>query len=514
MYLKKIILGAGVLLLLNACKPRAKSDIGIAIALDELSILQIHDHFRSGNFTSEQLVNAYLDRIRSKDSLLNAITFINPDALVQARALDLEFKNSGTLRPLHGIPVIVKDNFNTKGMPTTGGALALQDFIPTTNATMVQQLIDAGAIILAKSNMAEWAFSPMHTNSSTHGTTRNPYNTKHVPAGSSGGTGAAVAANFGTIGLGTDTGNSIRGPSSHNALVGFRTSMGLTSRAGVIPLYYRNDIAGPMCRTVTDATKMLSLFARYDPKDSITHYIKDIDLQDYTVYLDKKGLQGARIGVLRILSEVNTDSEISLLFHNALTDMQKQGATIIDSVAIPDFEALRQNQWCDVFRKDLENYLNEHVKNDTIATLEDVIRIGTNSPYAKEVLDYFKTAAYGRPGMPSIPCKNLLEDARSIAYRNAIAHIMDSLQLDALVYPSWNNIPATIANFREEYLGDNSQIIAPHTGQPAFTVPMGFTSGNLPAGIQFLGRMYAEPTLIKLCYAYEQATKHRKPPSL
>ncbi len=513
--MKNIIFTIFLTLLALSCKQEKTHQMKTEdIPLDELTIAQIHANYENGTYTGEQLVMAYINRIKAKDSILNAITFINPDALADAKKLDEEFKTTGKLRPLHGIPLIVKDNFNTKGMPTTAGSLALKDFRPNSNATMVQQLVDAGAIIIAKSNMAEWAFSPMHTTSSTAGTTHNPYNTDHVPAGSSGGTGASIAANFGTIGLGSDTGNSIRGPSSHNALVGFRSTMGLTSREGIVPLYMRNDIGGPMCRTVEDATKVLNLIARYDPKDSITAYSKGKVAEDYTQFLDKNGLKNARIGVLRELSDNNPDTEITVLFNNAIKDLERLGATIVDSVSVPNFNELRRNQWCDAFRADLETYLSQYVKNDTIATLEDVIRIGTKSPYAEEGLAYFKDAEYIRSGDPEIPCGNLYEDARSIAFRNAVENTMDELKLDVIIYPSWNNRPATINNFQEEYKGDNSQVIAPHTGQPAFTVPMGFTSGNLPAGLQFLGRMYAEPTLIKFTYAYEQGTKHRKQPDL
>jgi len=508
LYIKKGMLYFLCLLVLVSCnegKTKTLPDSD-TISLQELTIDQIHEHYRNGHYTSEQLVAAYLQEIKDKDSALNAISYINPNALKEARKLDQEFKTLGVLRPLHGIPLIVKDNFNTQDMPTTGGALALRDFKPTRNATMVQQLLDAGAIIIAKSNMAEWAFSA--------GTTHNPYNTKHVPAGSSGGTAAAVAANFGTIGLGTDTGNSIRGPSSHNALVGFRSTMGLTSRAGIIPLYLRNDIAGPMCRTVTDATRILQLIAKYDPEDPITSYAKNKVPENYMQFLDKNGLQGARIGVLRTLSDDNPDKAVTALFNTAIEDLKQLGATIVDPLVIPNFEELRKDQWCDVFRKDLEAYLNMYVKNDTIKTLEDVIRIGTESSYAEEALAYFMDAPHDRSGDSGIPCDIVYKDGRSIAFREAIEGVMNAENLDAIIYPSWNNKAATIVNYREEYLGDNSQIIAPHTGQPAFTVPMGFTSENLPTGLQFLGRMYAEPTLIKLCYAYEQGTKHRKSPQL
>ena len=361
--------------------------------------------------------------------------------------------------------------------------------------------------------MAEWAFSPMHTESSTAGITRNPYNTDYVPAGSSGGTAAAIAANFGTAGLGTDTGNSIRGPSSHCALAGFRTTMGLVSRSAIIPLYLRNDVVGPMCRTVQDATRVLQVIAGYDPEDPLTEYSKGKIPGDYMQSLDKDGLSGTRIGVLRELSENNPDPEIKELFEQALSDMESMGALITDPVIIPGFSGLRRDQWCSDFRTDLESYLATYVKNDTIKTLEDIIRIGTGSQYVADRLEMF-AANSGRWGDPEVECLDAYNDTKRIAFREAIEKVMDSLQLDAIVYPSWNNKPARIELFEDQYRGDNSQVIAPHTGQPAFTVPMGFTGDSLPAGLQFLGRMYDEPTLIKLTYSYEQATKHRAPPGL
>lgn len=482
------------------------------ISLEELTISEIHESFSEGNYSAEELVKAYLNRIEAMDSSLNSITIINPEALAIAKKLDEEYQKTGKLRPLHGIPLIVKDNINTKGLPTTAGSLALADFFPEEDAFIIQRLVDAGAIIIAKSNMAEWAFSPMHSESSTEGTTRNPYNLDHVPAGSSGGTGAAMAANFGTIGLGTDTGNSIRGPSSHNALVGFRTTMGLVSREGIVPLYLRNDVVGPMCRTVEDATKVLEVIAGNDPKDPITSYSGGNIPENYSQYLQKEGLKGTRIGVFRTLSEDDTDPEISVLFNQALKDLERLGAIIVDSVEVENFDSLRRNQWCPVFKQDVEAFLSNYVKRDTMKTIADIIRVGTKSNYARDGLDNFRKSPL--PENPELNCGDAFTDLKRIAFREAIEKVMDSLQLDALVYPSWNNKPARIDRFQEEYKGDNSQIIAPHTGQPAFTVPMGFTSGNLPAGLQFLGKMWSEPTLIRLTYSYEQGTKHRKPPVL
>ncbi|MFT5451659.1 MAG: amidase [Enterobacterales bacterium] len=481
------------------------------IELTELTISNIHQAYKDGDYNSQQLVVAYLKQIEKFDGKLNAITVINPEALAIAKKLDDEYKKTGVLRPLHGIPLLVKDNINTRGLATTAGSISLEDFIPETDAFVIKKLIAAGAIIIAKTNMAEWAFSARHTESSTAGTTHNAYNIDYVPAGSSGGTAAGIATNFAVIGLGTDTGNSIRGPSSHNSLVGFRSTLGLISREGIVPLYLRNDVVGPMCRTVEDATKVLEQMVGYDSKDPITEHSKGKIPVNYTQFLQKEGLKGARIGILRELSEADPDSEIKVIFEKAITDLTRLGAEIIDPVGIPNFSELRKNQWCSEFQKDVESYLRTYVKKDSLKTIQDIIRIGTKSEYARERLELFASTS-GRWDNPQLACSDAYTDSLRIAYREAIEKRMDELQLDAIIYPSWNNRPARIEAFNEQYKGDNSQVIAPHTGQPAFTVPMGFSPGNLPAGLQFLGRMYDEATLIKLAYSYEQGTKHRVPP--
>ncbi len=506
--IKSILIWALLVLCLTSCQ---ETDISQNIDLEELSIDEVHTAYRNGNYNSRDLVAAYITAISEKNEEINALTILNPEALSIAEKLDKEYEKTGKLRPLHGIPIIVKDNINTKGLPTTAGSLALQNFIPEENAFVINKLVEAGAIILAKSNMAEWAFSPMHTESSTAGTTHNPYNLDYVPAGSSGGTAAAIADNLGVAGLGTDTGNSIRGPSSHCSLVGFRTTLGLISREGIVPLYLRNDVVGPMCRSVEDATRIMEVMAGYDPKDPITKNSVGKTPDNYQQFLVNNGLEGARIGVLRELSDHHTDPDIKALFEKAILDLDSLGAEIIDPVVIPNFESLRQNQWCSNFKEDVEDFLHTYVKNDTLKTIDDIIRIGTNSNFARQRLK--ESADFsGRYGDKEAKCLDAYHDERRIAFREAIEKVMDSLKLAAIVYPSWNNKPARIAAFEKDYKGDNSQVIAPHTGQPAFTVPMGYSSGNLPAGLQFLGRMYAEPTLIKLAFSYEQATKHRKPP--
>lgn len=479
----------------------------------ELTVSEVHKAYTDGTFTSEELVAAYVKRIQEMDRQINSITAINPNAIALARQLDLEYKKTNVLRPLHGIPLIVKDNIETMGLPTTAGALALQNFIPEQDAFIVDKLVKAGAIVIAKSNMAEWAFSPWSTISSTHGVTVNPYNPLYAPAGSSGGTGAALAANFATLGLGTDTGNSIRGPSAFCALVGFRTTLGLVSRSGVVPLYLRNDVVGPMCRTVEDATRILELTAGYDPLDPITTNSTGKIPDNYLQFLQKEGLKGARIGVLRTLSDSDPDPEIAALFEKALVDLKRLGAEIIDPVVIPDFDSLKQNQWCNDFKKDLENYLATNVRIDSVKSLADIVRVGAKT---KRVADRVINTNNNSTAQqnPLQQCLDPYNDVRRIAFRKAIEDQMDQMKLDALVYPTWNNKPTRIGSDGDDYKGDNSRVISPHTGQPAFTVPMGFTSENIPTGLQFLGRMYAEPTLIKLTYSYEQGTNHRKAPPM
>lgn len=480
----------------------------------EAKISDIHAAFEAGSCDCQTLVSAYLRRIDSLDQStgLNAITVVDPRAMEIARQKDSLFAATGTLSPLHCIPLIVKDNYDTQGLQTAAGSIALKGFEPDRDAYQVRVLKAAGAIVLAKSNMAEWAFSPRQTISSLAGETRNPYHLDHVPAGSSGGTAAAVATNFGAAGLGTDTGNSIRGPSSHNALVGFRSTLGLTSRHGIVPLYLRNDVGGPMARSVEDATRLLQVIAGYDPADPLTRYSEGKVPASYTQFLDTAGLRGARIGVLRHLSEAQPHPEVHALFEQALRDLERLGATLVDPLEVADFDSLRQGQWCATFEYDVNQYLASHGDRIPYSTIQEIFAAGKYAPYIETRLKY-QIDHPGNPAEQDPPCLDPFTDPRRIAFREAIESAMDQHQVDALVYPTWNHPPARIGH-TEEYEGDNSQVIAPHTGQPAFTVPMGYSSGNLPAGLQFLGRMFDEGSLIRLLYAYEQGTHHRKMPEL
>ena len=483
--------------------------------IEEASVAQMLDAIRTHQTTCRQLVQAYIDRIHTLDrsTRLNSIILINPEALADADALDAEFARTGKLRPLHGIPVIVKDNYDTANLQTTGGSLALKDFTPGTDAFMVKRLRDAGAIVLAKSNMAEWAFSPYVTESSIAGVTRNPYALGRVPAGSSGGTAAAVSASLGAVGLGSDTGNSIRGPSSHTMLVGIRPTIGLTSRDGIIPLFAHNDIGGPMARSVADAAAVLNVVAGYDPADPITALSKGHTVPDYTIFLKKDGLRGARIGVFRpYIDDSKTDPQIKALTEKAIADLRAQGATVIDPFVFADYDKLQQNLWCGDFQADVDHWFKTHGQNAPYHSLAEVVASGLYLPYIQAEIK----GAVGKPDKDDrrAPCLDVYHDPPKIAFRDALLAAMQRDHLDAIIYPTWSNPPRKVGDTTSP-AGDNSQVLSPQTGFPAITVPMGFThvdGEDLPAGVTFLGQAFTEPLLIQYAYAYEQATHHRHPP--
>lgn len=484
----------------------------------ETTITEIHRAMRSGRLTSRSLVESYFKRISFYDQAtelngrrtekLNAIVLINPQALADADRVDEEFRKTRRLRPLHGIPVIVKDNYNTKDLQTTAGSLAMKGSRPPDDAFQVRKLREAGAIVLAKSNMAEWAFSPLLTESSIAGVTRNPYDLERVPAGSSGGTAAAVASSFGAVGLGTDTGNSIRGPSSHSCLVGIRSTMGLTSRDGIIPLYLRNDIGGPMARTVEDAVRVFEVIAGYDPADPITKLAVGKVKKSYLQFLDRNGLKRARLGVFRRYIDAPTaDAEIRKVTAKAIEDLKAHGATIIDPVDLPNYTELVKDIWCNAFHYDVNNYLASLGDRARFKNLTGIVESGLFSPYIERRLrDSIRVV----PTSP--PCQDVYHDPRSIAFRDALLKLMSEQSLDAIIYPTWSNVPRKVGDLQSPG-GDNSQMLSPQTGFPAVTVPMGFTYGSLPAGLTFLGRLFSEGELIRFAYAYEQATRHRRPPA-
>lgn len=479
----------------------------------ETSIAATQQAIRENRVTCRQVIDGYLRRIQTYDqpTRLNSLVLVNPRAQAEADRTDAEFKRTHRLPPLGCIAVIVKDNYDTMDLQTTGGSLAMKGFVPATDAFMVQKIRAAGAIILAKSNMAEWAFSPYLTASSIAGITRNPFDLDYVPAGSSGGTAAAVAANLGEIGLGTDTGNSIRGPSSHNALVGIRPTMGLTSRDGIIPLALGADMGGPMARSVADAATLLDVVAGYDPADPITQSSAGHIPKSYSASLDKNGLRGARIGVYRAYIDTTTaDPEVKSAMQQAIADLKSQGASIVDPFVIPNFADLTDDVFCGDFQSDLNDYLAHHGQAAPYHSLADIIQSGLYLPYIEARL---KDAAAPKAATDtnSRPCPDVYHDDKKITLREAILAAMDKQHVDAIVYPTWSNAPRKVGDGRSP-AGDNSQVLSPYTGFPAITVPMGYTHGRLPAGITFLGKTFGEAELIKLAYAYEQATQHRHPP--
>ena len=484
-----------------------------AFRVDETTIAQIHEAMKAGRVTCRTLVDTYLRRIHAYDKngpALNALVVINPEAQKLADDLDRRFAQGGLTGPLHCIPAIVKDNFETIGLQSAAGSLALRGFVSGKDAFQVKRIKEAGAIVLAKSNMAEFAFSPYETvNSILPGYTRNPYALDRVTAGSSGGTAAAVAANLGAIGLGSDTGNSIRGPSAHQALAGIRSTMGLTSRAGVVPLNLVADIAGPMTRSLADAVAVFQVIAGEDPDDPATAAARGQKIPDYAASLQRDGLKGARIGILRQAYErETTDAEVVDVFMAAVEDLKRAGAIIVDPVRIEEVRRQQGAGSCGGFKYDINRYLAGQGDRVRVHTLEEIVRGRQFHPSIEARLRSAQEGAENGPETPA--CK--AETEYREAFRATVTKTMDGSRLDAFVYPTWSNPPRLIGDLNTPH-GDNSQVFSPTTGWPSINVPMGYTRGTLPAGITFFGKAWSEPTLIKLAYAYEQATRHRRPPS-
>lgn len=485
--------------------------------VEETTIARVHEAMLAGHLTCRALVEQYLNRIEAYDKngpAINAIVLINPLVRDQADELDRRFSQGGLTGPLHCVPLIVKDNFETKGLRTTNGALALAGYIPDKDAFEVKRVKEAGALVLAKSNMAEWAFSPYETVSSIlPGYTKNPYALDRVTAGSSGGTAAAIAASLGLVGLGSDTGNSIRGPSSHQALAGIRSTMGLTSRAGVLPLSLLADIAGPLARTVEDATRVFQVIAGEDPNDPVTAAAKMHPAQNYLAALNRDGLHGAVIGVLRQAYERDTtDPEIARIFLGAVDDLRRAGATIVDPATVPGLDAIQRPKDlgpCMGFKYDINRYLAAQGDRVSVKTLEEIIKSGGFHPSVQRRLEQAEKGPENGPETPACQADSAYREQ----VRVAVLKTMDTLKLDAFVYPTWSNPPRLIGDLNSP-AGDNSQFFSPTTGFPAINVPMGFSrGGTLPAGMTIYGRAWSEVTLLKYAYAYEQATQRRRPPA-
>ena len=502
-----LVLGGGVTLM--SARQQAPFDVV------EASIADIHAAMRDGRVTCRHLVDAYLARIEAYDKqgpALNAIVVVNPNVRAEADEMDRRYRQAGPTGSLHCIPVIVKDNFDTIGLQTAAGSLSMAGFEPARDAFQVKKIKEAGALVLAKSNMAEFAFSPYETvNSILPGYTKNPYKLDRVTAGSSGGTAAAVAGSFGAVGLGTDTGNSIRGPSSHQALAGIRSTMGLTSRAGVVPLNLRADIAGPMARTLADAAAVFQVIVGEDSGDPMTSRSRGRAIPDYSASLVRDGLRGARLGVLRQAYERGgVDDDVRAVFAKAIDDLRAAGAEIVDPapVDLSGVTRARGVGTCMGFKYDLNAYLAARADRAPVKSLEEIVASRRFHPSVQARL---QSAQDSDPqGPDSEACR--ADDVYRAAYGEAVTKAMDAMRIDAYVYPTWSYPPRLIGDLNTPH-GDNSQVFSPTSGFPAINVPMGYTRDNtLPAGITFFGRAWDEARLIRLAYGYEQATTYRRAP--
>jgi amidase len=507
--------------------PAAQAPQPRLFELEEATIADLQHRMETGQNTSRSLVEQYLTKIGMVDvggSQLRSILELNPDALAIADERDAERRGGRVRGPLHGVPILLKDNIATADrMMTTAGSRALAGPPAPADAFIVAHLRAAGAVILGKTNLSEWAnFRSTHSSSGWSGRggqTRNPYALDRNPSGSSSGSGAAVAASLAAAAIGTETDGSIVSPSSNAALVGIKPTLGLVSRTGIVPIAHSQDTAGPMARTVTDAALLLGVLAGVDPQDRATRDAARRGQRDYTPYLNRDGLRGARIGVVRNRL-FGYSPAADRLADAAIADMKRLGAVIVDPANIPTLGKFDESEF-DVllyeFKADLNAYLTSRGPAAPVHSLADVIAF--NNSHQAEELPYFGqeilTMAEKKGPLTEQKYKTELASNHLLARQRGIDAVMTKYKLDALVAPTGG--PAWLIDLVN---GDGGTASAPGpstvaavAGYPHITVPMGYV-GGLPVGVSFFGRAWSEPTLIRLAYAYEQATKHRRPPML
>jgi amidase len=490
----------------------ARASTPAKFKLEEATIADVHKAFKSGELTAKKLVEMYLKRIEAYDQKgpkLNAVIYVNPKALEEAAALDAKFEKSGPVGPLHGIPVLLKDNVNTKDMPTTGGSLSLKGYVPPKDAFITKKLRDAGAIVIAKVNLHEFAVWGESV-SSILGQTLNPYDLMRTPGGSSGGTGAGLAANYGLLGIGTDTVNSIRSPASANSIVGIRTTIGLVSRDGVIPYSFTQDAVGPMARTVTDATKMLNVLTGYDPGDQATAWSLGHVKKDYAKHLKKDGLKGKRIGILRsFFGTQPIHEEVNAVTNKAIEDCKKLGATLVE-LNTPDIDSGKIANDISVhlydLRPDLDSYLGDPKANTPVKSLERIIASGKYHPGIEKNIKEAMTLKHDASYYERLAKRTKLQDR--------VMALMAEQKLDALIFPHQKRPVVPVGGTQVERNGSLGAV----TGFPSIVVPGGFTKPTdsakigVPVGIEFFGRPWTEGLLIEIGYSYEQGTKNRRLP--
>ena len=492
-----------------------------AFALHEISIAQLQKLMMQGKLTSKTITQQYLDRIREIDDSgpsLNSVIEVNPDALEISESLDRERANKGMRGPLHGIPILIKDNIDTLDkMATTAGSLALIGAKPPCDAFLVQKLRQDGAVILGKTNLSEWAnIRSAHSTSgwsARGGLTRNPYALDRNPSGSSSGSAVAVAASLCGGAVGTETDGSIISPSSLNGIVGIKPTLGLISRSGIVPISHSQDTAGPMCRSVEDAAILLTAMTGVDGADAVTAESKTKLSPDYTKFLNPNGLKGAKIGVVRkyfgFLPAVDVELE------KAIKAMRNAGAIIIDPVQIPSFGKFDDTELTVLLyelKADLQAYFARLGRSTPLRTLKDVIDF--NEKHRRKEMPYFgqdlflKAQSYGP--LTSREYLKALEHNRRMSREQGIDAVMNKHMLDALIAPSGGPAWMTDLIDGDHYTGGSSNMAAV-AGYPSITVPAGYIYG-MPIGLSFFGRAWSEPILIKLAYAFEQLTKARRPP--
>lgn len=517
----KTTLSAGLMTALPPAMPGAGEAAERPFDLDEVTIADLQEGMRSGASTARSLAEKYLARIEALDRqgpTLRSVIEVNPDALALADALDKERKENGPRGPLHGIPVLIKDNIDTADrMATTAGSLAMIGAKPPHDAFLVKRLRQAGAVLLGKTNLSEWANIRCSYSTSgwsgRGGLTKNPYALDRNPCGSSSGSGVAVAANLCAAAVGTETDGSIVSPASANGIVGIKPTVGLVSRSGVIPIAHSQDTAGPMTRTVRDAAILLSVLAGVDPDDQSTADSHGKAATDYTPFLDPKGLQGATIGVAR--NYFGFHDAVDALMKEALEALKHQGATLVDPADIPNMDKVSEPELTVLLyelKADLNAYLARLGPSAPVRSLKDIIDFNDRKkaqemPYFGQ--DHFVKAEAKGP-LTSYDYLEAHAKCRRLTRTEGIDAVMDKWQLDALVAPTMGPACVTDLVAGDRWLGGSSTAAAV-AGYPSITVPAGFVFG-LPVGLSFFGRAWSEPTLLKLAFAFEQATKFRRPP--
>jgi amidase len=509
--------------ILSGCKSRENkpmvSEKPVNSWLEEMTIRELQQGYKDGKYTVSDVVAEYLGRIEAIDKAgpaLNSIIVINPDALQIAKELDRE-KAEGKIRgPLFGVPVVLKDNIDTHDkMPTTAGATVLRSSFPKADSPVARKLREAGAVIIAKSNLSEWA--NFRGNSSTSGwsgiggQTKNPYVLDRNPCGSSSGSGVAVSANLCMIAIGTETNGSIVCPSNNNGIVGIKPTVGLISRTGIIPISYTQDTPGPMARTVEDAAICLGVLTGIDQQDPKTIESDGKSLTDYSFSLKKDGLTGKRIGIIK--NSGGFSAKVDDLMKQAMSDITAQGAVVIE-VEAPRGSAYEDASY-EVMLYEFKNGLNKYfdgLGNDvTVKNISELIEYNKSDEIE---LRYFDQAileqADKKTDLSSPDYKKSLEKMLKATRKNGIDSLMNSNDLDALIAPTGSPAWKTDLLLGDHYIGGSSSLAA-ISGYPAITVPLGLVE-NLPVGITFFGRAWSEPVLIEIAYNYEQATKHRKSP--